>query len=185
MPLTQLDPTAALIVIDLQKGIVAIPTAHPAADIVSRASQLAAAFRSRNLPVVLVNVTAAAPGRTDTPRRDLSAFPADWTDLAPELNPQPTDHRISKQRFGAFIGTDLNEYLRQRSVTQVFIVGISTSVGVESTARSAFDHGYNVVIVTDATTDRDLDSHLYCIEKIFPRLAETTTTETALAQLSN
>ena len=65
MPLTQLDPTAALIVIDLQKGIVGMPTAHPIAEIVERNAQLARAFRERGLPVVLVNVTGAAPGRTD------------------------------------------------------------------------------------------------------------------------
>jgi nicotinamidase-related amidase len=81
MPLTKLDTTAALIVIDLQKGIVAMPTVHPAGEIVSRAAQLARAFRERGLPVVLVNVTGGAPGRTDTegpnfplPRIGLSSF---------------------------------------------------------------------------------------------------------------
>ena len=65
MPLTQLDTTPALIVIDLQKGIVGLPTVHPAAEIIGRAAQLARAFRERGLPVVLVNVTGMAPGRTD------------------------------------------------------------------------------------------------------------------------
>ena len=68
MPLTKLDTTAALIVIDLQKGIVGLPTVHPASEIIGRAAQLARAFRERGLPVVLVNVTGAAPGRTDAGR---------------------------------------------------------------------------------------------------------------------
>jgi nicotinamidase-related amidase len=51
---------------------------------------------------------------------------------------------------GAFIGTSLDECLRQCGVTQIFLTGISTSAGVESTGRSAYDYGYNVVYVADA-----------------------------------
>ncbi len=65
MPLTQLDTNTALVVIDLQKGIVRVPMAHPAAEIIGRAARLARAFREQGLPVVLVNVSGRAPGRTD------------------------------------------------------------------------------------------------------------------------
>jgi nicotinamidase-related amidase len=184
MPLAKLDATAALVVIDLQKGIIGLPTVHPAGEIVSRAAQLARAFRSRGLPVVLVHVTASAPGRTDAGIPNVPR-PADWTELAPELEQHPDDHIITKQRWGAFLGTDLDEYLRRRGVTQVFLAGISTSVGVESTARSAYDLGYNVVLVTDAMTDRDADAHHHSVEKIFPRLGETDTTAKVLQLLSN
>jgi len=179
MPLTQLDPTAALIVIDLQKGIVGLPLAHPASEIVARSAQLAQALRKRGLPVVLVNVTAPAPGRTDAGRRNFS-FPADWTEFVPELDLQPDDYLVSKQRVGAFIGTSLDEILRQRGVTQVFLTGIATSAGVEATARSAYDYGYNVVLVVDAMTDRDAETHSFCVEKMFPRIGETDTTENVL-----
>jgi nicotinamidase-related amidase len=144
MPLTQLDTTAALIVIDLQKGIVGLPTVHPAAEIVGRAAQLARAFRERGLPVVLVNVTGRAPGRTDAGAPKFS-FPPDWTELVPELEQQPGDHLVTKQRVGAFIGTSLDDYLRQCGVTQVFVTGVATSAGVEATARSAYDCGYSPV----------------------------------------
>jgi nicotinamidase-related amidase len=179
MPLTNLDSTAALIVIDQQKGIVGLPTVHPTAEIVARSAQLARAFRERDLPVVLVNVSAAAPGRTEAGPRKFS-FPADWTELVPELEQHPGDHIVTKQRPGAFIGTSLDETLRQRGVTQVFLTGVATSVGVEATARSAFDHGYNVVFVVDAMTDRDADAHRYSVEKTFPRLGETDTTDNVL-----
>ena len=76
MPLTMLDPHAALIVIDLQKGIVGLPTVHPTAEIVGRAAQLARAFRKRGLPIVLVNVMGRAPGRTDAGSPKFS-FPPD------------------------------------------------------------------------------------------------------------
>ncbi len=182
MPLTQLDATAALIIIDLQKGIVGMPTAHPTGEIVSRSAQLASAFREKNLPVVLVNVIAGPPGRTDIVRPKFS-FPPDWTELVPELDQQPGDYVVSKQRLGAFIGTSLDDYLRQRGVTQVFLTGIATGSGVESTARSAFDHGYHVVIVVDAITDRSAEVHRHAVETIFPRLAETETTDNVLTLL--
>jgi nicotinamidase-related amidase len=182
MPLTQLDTNAALIVIDLQKGIVGLSTVHPTAEIVSRSAQLARAFRERGLPVVLVNVTGGAPGRTDTIRPRLS-FPDDWTELVPELEQQPDDYVVSKQRVGAFIGTALDEILRQRGVTQIVLTGVATSVGVEATARSGYDHGYNVVLVVDAMTDRDAEAHRHSLEKVFPRLGETDTTDHVLQLL--
>jgi nicotinamidase-related amidase len=128
MPLTKLDTNASLVVMDLQKGTVDLPTVHPAIEIVGRAAQLARAFRDRGLPVVPVNLTAAAPGRTDAGPRRFS-FSADWTELVPELVQQPGDYIVSKQRVGAFIGTSLNEILLQRGVTQVFVTGVATSAG--------------------------------------------------------
>src|SRR5579862_3846113 len=117
MPLTELDDTCALIVIDLQKGVTGLPTVHPVKEIIHRSAQLARAFRERGLPVVLVNVTGAAPGRTDAGRPKFT-FPADWAELVPELDQQPGDYLVTKQRWGAFLGTTLDDHLRQRGVTQ-------------------------------------------------------------------
>jgi nicotinamidase-related amidase len=182
MPLTKLDDTAALIVIDLQKGLAGLPAVHPVNEIVDRSAQLARAFRKRDLPVVLVNVSGAAPGRTD-PGMPKFSPPAGWTELVPELDQQPGDHIVTKQRWGAFHGTDLNDLLRQRAVTQVVLTGVATSIGVESTARSAYDLGYHVTLVVDAMTDRDARAHQHSVEKIFPRLGETATTSDVLKLL--
>jgi nicotinamidase-related amidase len=179
MALTQIDPAAALVVIDLQKGIVGMPLAHPAHDILERTAALLREFRARELPIVLVNVAGRPPGRTEVTFQFTP--PPDWTDLAPELNRQPGDHRVTKMNIGAFYGTALERILRRHHVTQIFLTGIATSVGVEATAREAFDYGYNVVTVVDAMTDRDADSHRYSVEKIFPRIAETATTAEVLA----
>ena len=184
MPLKKLDTVAALVVIDLQKGIVGLQTVHPAAEIVERAAKLARKFRERGLPVVLVNVSDRAPGRTDAGAPKF-AFPPDWTELVPELEQQSSDILITKQRVGAFIGTSLDDSLRQRGVTQVFMTGVATGSGVESTARSAYDFGYNVVFVTDAMTDRDADTHRHCVEKVFPKLGETATTDDVLKMLGS
>jgi nicotinamidase-related amidase len=182
MPLSQIDEVAALVVIDMQKGIVGLPLAHSGLEIAGRIAELARAFRARGLPVVLVNVAGRAPGRTDMQIN--FAPPPDWTDLVPELDQQSSDYTVTKQQIGAFFGTALEMILRRRQVTQVFLAGISTSIGVESTARTAYDHGYHVAFVTDAMTDRDAGSHQHSVEKIFPRIGETTTTAEALEKLS-
>jgi nicotinamidase-related amidase len=184
VPLTKLDTTAALVVIDLQKGVTGMPTVHPIAEIIERTAQLARVFRERSLPVILVNVSGRAPGRTDAGLPKFS-FPADWTELVPELDKQPGDLIVTKQRWGAFIGTTLDDTLRQRGVTQVVLTGVATSAGVESTARSAYDHGYNVALIVDAMTDRDEDAHRHSVEKIFPRLGETATTDDVLRLLTS
>jgi len=182
MPLSQLDKQPALIVIDLQKGIVSLPLAHSAHEITGKAASLANAFRDHGFPVVLVNVAGGAPGRTDTSHH--FDPPADWADLVPELNEQPSDHKVTKIRWGAFHGTDLDEHLKDLNVTQVFLCGIATSIGVESTARYAHEHGYHVALVTDAMTDLDPIAHQNSIERIFPRLGETTTTKDVLSLLN-
>lgn len=182
MPLTQIDKTPALVLIDLQKGIVGRPAAHPAGDIIRHASNLAKAFRQRGWPVVLVNVAGRPSVRTDAGFPNFSP-PPDWTDLVPELDAQPSDLRVTKHSFGAFIGTKLDTLLRDRGVTQIFIAGVATSIGVESTARSAFDYGYNLVFVSDAMTDMDGENHRHAMEKMFPRMGEVTTTEEVISKL--
>lgn len=184
MPLTTIDPRAALIVIDLQKGIVGARTVHPAAGIVERSAALAAAFRHHGLPVVLVNVTGAAPGRTDRARPPGNPSSPDWAELVDALAPQPGDHLVTKQRRNAFHDTGLDAHLRGLGVTQVVLTGISTTSGVEGTARSAYDHGYHVVLATDAITDTDPDAHANSVERIFPKLGETTTTAEILSMLA-
>jgi nicotinamidase-related amidase len=172
MPLTTLDPATALVVIDLQKGIISDTVAH----VVPHAASLAKSFRQHDLPVVLVNVTGRAPGRTDTGGHGSArALPAGWADIIDELEQQPGDHLITKRRRSAFHDTGLDTLLRDLGVTQVVLAGVSTSAGVESTARSAHDHGYHVVLATDAMTDRDPDSHRHSLERVFPKLGETTT----------
>ena len=172
MALTTLDRKTALIVIDLQKGLLSYPTEHPVDEIVRRASALAGAFRRYGLPVVLVNAAGGAPGRIEQSRR-LGDLPAGWTDLAPELDQQPEDHIVTKRTWGAFTNTDLDEHLRKQDVTQVVIAGVATSIGVESTAQQAYEHGFNVTLAADAMTDMNLDAHNNSLTRIFPRLGET------------
>jgi nicotinamidase-related amidase len=181
--LTTLDRLPALVVIDLQKGLMAVPTVHPMEDVVDRAAHLASSFRRHQLPVVLVNATGRAPGRTEQGPGSGFQPDADWADLVDELDVQPADHLVTKQRWGAFHDTSLDALLQGLGVTQVVLAGIATSAGVESTARAAHEHGYHVVLATDAMTDRDAAAHDNSIRRIFPRLGETSTTAEILGLL--
>jgi nicotinamidase-related amidase len=149
---------------------------------VKYAGQLASAFRRHGLPVVLVNVDGGAPGRTDQAPR-MRDFPTGWTDLVPELNQQPGDHTVTKRTWGAFTKTGLDEHLKRLGVTQVVIAGVSTSIGVESTARHAHEHGFHVTLAIDAMTDMNPDAHTNSITRIFPRLGESGTTQEIITLL--
>ncbi|HWC80440.1 MAG TPA: cysteine hydrolase [Pseudonocardiaceae bacterium] len=183
MPLTTLDPQPALVVVDLQKGIVSDAIAH----VVPSAAALAKAFREHDFPVVLVNVTGSAPGRTDRrrPHGGTGAFPPGFADIIDELDRQPGDHLITKRRRSAFHDTGLDTLLRDLGVTQIMLAGVSTSSGVESTARSAYDHGYHVVLATDAITDPDAELHRHSVERVFPKLGETATSAEIIAFLDH
>jgi nicotinamidase-related amidase len=176
MTISTLDAKTALLVVDLQKGIVGLPTAHPIDSVVKNAATLTEAFRERKLPVVLINVDGAAPGRTEQ-SFSLRDLPADWADLIPELSRQPGDHLVTKRTRGAFTNTDLEKYLRENGVTQVVVAGVATSAGVESTARHAHELGFNVALAVDAMTDMNADVHHNSVTRIFPKLGETGTTQ--------
>lgn len=187
MPLIEIDEQVAVIAVDLQKGIGGRLASFPA--VVDNSRRLVQAFRARGLPVVLVNVAGGPQGRTDLRRaradqgRERPARPEGWTELLEELDAQPDDIRVTKHSWGAFHDTGLAETLAARDVTQVVIAGVATSVGVESTARDAYAHGFNVVLAVDAMTDPSGDAHRNSVTRIFPRLGETATTGEVLEKL--
>jgi nicotinamidase-related amidase len=183
MPLAAIDPITALIVIDLQKGTTCHPLIDPVSEIVDRTRELIAAFRAESLPVVLVNVVARAPGRTEQGSPSSQTFVEGRTELLPELGQQPSDIIVTKRSWGAFATTDLEAQLKAKNVTQVVITGIATSVGVEATARQAYEQGFHVTLALDAMTDLRKEAHEYSIANVFPRLGETGTTQEILSLL--
>jgi len=190
MPVTTLDVRTALVAVDLQREVVGAPTVpYPPGEVVARTAALADRFRARGLPVVLVRATVAAdgadavPGRTDAGPGARRARPEGFDTIVDELSGHPADLVVTKRNWGAFHGTDLDLQLRRRGVTQVVLTGIATSIGVESTARAAHEHGYHVTLAVDAMTDIDADAHHNSIRRIFPRLGETGSTADVLALL--
>jgi len=177
MAVTTLDRNTALIVVDLQKGIVGLPGLPSLDDVIGRARALADAFRAHALPVVLVNVAGGAPGRTEQPPRRTGPHPEGWTDFLPELGRQPSDMVVTKRSWGAFATTDLDARLRALGVTQVVIAGVATATGVEATARQAYEQGFNVNLAIDAMADTRPQAHEYSIRNVFPRIGETRTAQ--------
>lgn len=183
MPLTALDPETALIIVDLQEGLIgAMPQAAFEA-VVERSGALAKAFRARNLAVVLVTVDGVAPGRTEQPSRHKGELPPGFTDVVTGLDQQPGDIVVTKRTWGAFASTDLEARLRVLGVTQVVIAGVATGSGVEATARQAYEAGFNVTLALDAMADSRPGAHDHSIVNVFPRLGETGTADDIISML--
>jgi nicotinamidase-related amidase len=186
-----LDPsTTALVVIDLQKGIVSRDTKpHSAAEVVGRASELTVRFRAAGATVVLVHVGFSADDRDRLkPPADAAPpvtlpIPPEFKELVPELAQQPGDIDILKKQWGAFYGTELELQLRRRGIRTIVICGIATNFGVESTARDAWERGYELVFVEDAMASFTEEAHRFALTMIFPRLGRVRSTSDVLAAL--
>jgi nicotinamidase-related amidase len=184
------DPsTAALVMIDLQQGIVPRPilAPHSGQAVVQKAAELAAAFRAAGSPVIYVRVDIAGvlPLPADRSMRDPSAPPPppSASDLVPHCGYQAGDGLVTKRQWGAFHGTDLDQLLRRRGVRTIVLGGIATNFGVESTARSATDLGYAVVFVEDAMTSLGAELHAFAVQKIFPIMGRVRSTAEVMAAI--
>ncbi|WP_406011339.1 isochorismatase family protein [Streptomyces sp. NBC_00637] len=192
MAVTVLDDKTALVLIDLQAGTLAAPTRpYPAAEVVARAAELADGFRAAGAPVVLVRMSTSPDGADATPGRSEAARlaggrsrPYDLGPVAEPLTGHESDIQVTKRTWGAFHATDLDLQLRRRGVTQIVLAGIATSLGVESTARAAHEHGYHVTFAVDAMTDIDEDAHRHRVSYLFPLIGEPGTTREILDLLS-
>jgi nicotinamidase-related amidase len=171
--------TTALILVDLQQGIVPMPTLAPrsGSEVAATSGRLAGRFRAHKTPVVLVNV-AFATDFGDALKQPVDrafahpegGFPENFSHLVDGLA-HASDILVTKHQWGAFYGTDLDVQLRRRNVKTVVLAGIATNMGVESTARQAYERGYEVVIAEDATTGLSHAMHAFAIENIFPLVA--------------
>lgn len=174
----RLDPsTTALLVVDLQKGILQIPLApHSADDVVAKAGKVVERFHAIGAPVIFSTVSWSSDFRdalqpsVDRPIQGPAPGP-DWADLADALGAAGTDIRITKRQWGAFYGTEFDLQLRRRGVRTLAIAGVATNLGVESTVRSAWEHGYEVVVIEDATSSLSADMHGFAVNAIFPMIA--------------
>lgn len=187
----KLDPRhTALVLIDLQKGI--LPFAggpHTAAKVVERAAALAKRFREQGSPVVLVRVGFSADGgdllrqTVDQPSPALPPNP-EWWDYPAELKVADNDIHVIKRQWGAFYGTDLELQLRRRGIEQFVMAGIATNIGVESTARNAWELGFGLIFAEDAMSSGSAEQHAFAVETIFPRLGRVRSTEQIMQALA-
>lgn len=171
--------TTALVLVDLQKGIVGLPGLSPreGGEVLANAAALAKRFRAAGASVALINVDFAADGGDvllqpvdNPPPSPPGGFPTDWAQF-PQGLAEPSDIRVTKHQWGAFYGTDLDVQMRRRGVKTIVLGGIATNIGVESTARQAHEHGYDVVVVEDITTSFAKEMHEFATNAIFPMLS--------------
>lgn len=178
----------ALVVIDLQIGITgmqAVP--YDSATVIKNAARLAESFRKNSMPVVLVHVM-GSPAEMLTPIADEQISfsgerPKNWGDFVPELGLKETDITITKKQWGAFYGTDLDLQLRRRGVSTIVLCGIATNIGVESTARFAYEYGYQQIFAEDATAARSAEEHAGTFNHIFKRIGRVRKTDEILEAL--
>ncbi|TGA96141.1 hydrolase [Sporolactobacillus shoreae] len=179
----------ALVVIDLQKGIVASKrTPYTSAQVVENSAKLVKTFTENGAFVALVRVSSLDGKDWFVPQTDssqsVSGFPDGWDHYVPELDVFQSSHRITKRQWGAFYGTDLDLQLRRRGIETIVLCGISTGIGVDTTAREAYTRGYEQIFVEDAMTASTKEEHDHCISYIFPRIGKVRTTEEVLALFS-
>ena len=189
-----LDKTkTALIIIDLQKGITGREAKpYSSKQVIENAVQLLDAFHKNEMLVFLVHV-GSAPDQKDrlNPVADISwsgsgaPLPADWSQLVPELLSRNSDFIITKKQWGAFYGTEIDLELRRRKIETIVLCGISTNIGVESTARFAYEYGYNQIFVEDAMSAQSAEEHEHTVEKIFPRIGLVRKTEEVLLAINS
>jgi len=187
MSATELDPRTALVTIDLQKGMAPYPFTRPFREVVATSARLVDAFRRAQLPIVFVTVAPSRDGgdwlhkRTEI-QHSMPTSP-DFSELVPELARREHDIVITKRQWSAFSGTEFDLQLRRRGVTGIVLTGVATSIGVDSTARAAHEHSYNVTFAADAISDLDSAAHEHAMTKIFPRLGEIDTAERIISLL--
>lgn len=185
---TSLDKKTALVLIDLQKGIVQFPVVKPVNEILAKAAALVSAFRKADLPIVVVNVDPTKSLlnnlRTDANAK-FTSFPDEWFEIAPEIKTTENDIFITKNAWNAFTNPKFDAELKKRGITGIVLAGISTSVGVEGTARAASEHGYNITFAEDAIADTNADAHEHSVKRIFPRLGEVDDTDKIIKALKS
>lgn len=187
-----LEPkTTALLLIDLQKGIVGRPLApHSGASVVETSVALAHRLAELGGTVVAVHVAFSNPD-ADRLKQPVDAsmpvppggYPAEFSEFAPEIAALKADVIVTKRQWGAFYGTGLDMQLRRRGINTIILGGIATNFGVESTARDAWERNYSIVIAEDACASMDEGMHRFSMEKILPRLARIRSTEQIMAAL--
>ncbi|CAB3765730.1 isochorismatase family protein [Paraburkholderia solisilvae] len=185
-----IDPQAtALVLIDLQQSNIARQLEpHASAQVVQNSVRAAQALRAAGGAIVYVRVDIAEllSLPADAPLRapGSPAPPPSASELVPEAGVHPGDFIVTKRQWGAFYGTDLEQRLQRRGIRTIALTGIATNFGVESTARAAFDQGYELVFIEDAMSTFSADAHRFAVQAVFPRMGRVRSTDEFVAAVS-
>jgi nicotinamidase-related amidase len=180
----------ALILVDLQAGVVRLPMEPLSGkQVVEVAGALADEFRRRGALVILLRAGFSRDRkdllRAPTDRAPFSGTRGDdWADLMPGLHRTDQDLVITKRQWGAFYGTDLDLQLRRRGIRNVVIGGVATNFGVESTARAAVENGYAVILATDVMSSFTTELHQFAVDHMLPYIGRVRSSAEIVAALS-
>jgi nicotinamidase-related amidase len=171
----------ALVQIDLQNFNVKRDLApHPAERVVGNCVLLAGEMRDRGGMVIFVRVLLeelqSPPADNPMRKPGTPAPPPEAVHLADEAQVQATDHVVTKRQWGAFYGTELDQLLRRRGIKTLIMSGIATNYGVESTAREAFDRGYELIFAEDAMSSMSAEAHRFSSENVFRTMGRVRST---------
>ena len=189
----KIDPSkTALVVIDVQKGIISLDRKlepNSATQIITNVSKLVRRFREIGMPVFLVHFRPFDGKDMLHPVVDQQVQwgsgqrPPDWAEFVEEIKPTEKDIVITKRQWGAFYGTELDLQLRRRKIEMIVLCGVSTNFGVETTARDAYQRGYNQVFVVDAMAASSKEEHEATLKYIFPRIGLLRATDDILRSI--
>ncbi|MGH9063894.1 MAG: cysteine hydrolase family protein, partial [Acidimicrobiales bacterium] len=139
-------PNTALLVIDVQNGVVGNATNHDG--VIANINTLVGKARAEDVPVVWVQHS-----DDDLPRDSES-----WQ-YVPELVRLDSEPLVHKSYGDSFEGTELEPVLAERGVGRLMVTGAQTDACIRSTLHGAFVRGYDVTLVGDAHTTEDLSEH--------------------------
>jgi len=164
-----LDPaTTAVVVVDVQRlftDMAGAPIEPPLSDVLPRIRTFLGDSRRAGVTTVLVRTIIAPDSHSQSTRqwpefmRAGMAPGAPGTEFDPCLDAQPGDLEIVKPRYSAFFGTRLDEILRGRGIDTVVVLGLTTNVCVQSTARDAWQRDYRTITLDDCCAEIGEGSH--------------------------
>lgn len=182
----------ALVVIDLQKGIMGTGELKPysAAEVLEKNNQLAESFKNTAGWITLVNVdpTTMQLLNKESSGKAYANIPVEFSEyVMPIAEDEIAENviKVTKHNPGAFFGTDLDLQLRRRGIDTIILTGVATANGVYATALDAYQHGYKVIVVEDACADRDGELHQIFFDKLFVKLGEIASTKKILSAIKS
>jgi nicotinamidase-related amidase len=137
----------AMIVVDMQVGLLDGPPKHDLQGVVDRINRLMAKVRDQSGAVILIQ-HCGCEGDAFEPQTPGWAF-------LPVLRRHPTDVVVRKSLNDPFAGTDLQATLAKIDPDRVLVAGWATDFCVDATVRSAVSNNHNVVVVADGHTLSD------------------------------
>ena len=182
----------ALVVIDLQKGIMGTGELKPysAAEVLEKNNQLADSLINSSALITLVNVdpTTMQFLNQEGSGKAYANIPVEFSEyMMPIAEDETAENviKITKHNPGAFFETDLDLQLRRRGIDTIILTGVATTNGVYATALDAYQHGYKVIVVEDACADRDGELHQIFFDKLFVKLGEIASTKEILSAIKS